>query len=183
MTRIKMLATAASVAAAGLLFGTQGAQAHCNSVDGLPPRPEWQRSARATSTWLCPTHLPRPKARSRQPSSSHSRSPRLGRPPRRSTSALHRNHGAVASRRQGGGLHRLEAAGIDYGPAIPAAESAVATGDLTQVKALLTEEGEHGLNARLAHVIEESAERRRRGAVIGKDGLRRASASAPNSAS
>jgi len=42
----------------------------------------------------------------------------------------------------------LKTAGVDYGPAIPAAERAVASGDLRQVKAVLAEEMEHDLTRR-----------------------------------
>ncbi|MGE5366642.1 MAG: DUF6448 family protein, partial [Betaproteobacteria bacterium] len=40
------------------------------------------------------------------------------------------------------------------GPAIPAAERAIETGILAQVKALLVNEVEHGLHVRLAHALE-----------------------------
>lgn len=43
----------------------------------------------------------------------------------------------------------LKPAGIDYGPVIPAAEQAIATGDLAKLKATLSEEIEHALRERL----------------------------------
>jgi hypothetical protein len=48
----------------------------------------------------------------------------------------------------------LKPAGLDYGPVIPAADHAVETGDLARLKAVLTEEIEHALRERLAHVRE-----------------------------
>jgi hypothetical protein len=48
----------------------------------------------------------------------------------------------------------LKPAGQDYGPAIPAAEQAVETGDLAKLKAVLAEELAHALQERLAHVRE-----------------------------
>src|SRR5690606_10301509 len=53
---------------------------------------------------------------------------------------------------EGAAYTGLKPAGIDYGPAIPAADRAVATGKLSKVKAMIDHEVEHGLQARLAHV-------------------------------
>jgi hypothetical protein len=55
---------------------------------------------------------------------------------------------------EGAAYTGLKPAGIDYGPVIPAAEHAVATGDTTKLKAALMEEIEHALHERLAHVRE-----------------------------
>ena len=55
---------------------------------------------------------------------------------------------------EGAAYTGLKPAGIDHGPAIPAAERAIETGNLTPVKALLTDEVEHGLHARFAHAQE-----------------------------
>jgi Family of unknown function (DUF6448) len=48
----------------------------------------------------------------------------------------------------------VKPAGIDYGPVIPAADYAVETGDLAKLTAVLSEEIEHALRERLAHVRE-----------------------------
>jgi hypothetical protein len=48
----------------------------------------------------------------------------------------------------------LKPAGIDYGPVIRAAEHAVESGDLTKLKAAISEEIVHALGERLAHVRE-----------------------------
>jgi hypothetical protein len=55
---------------------------------------------------------------------------------------------------EGAAYTGLKPAGIDYGPVIPAAEHAVETGDLAKLKAVLTDEFEHALNERLAHMRE-----------------------------
>ena len=55
---------------------------------------------------------------------------------------------------EGAAYTGLKPAGIDHGPAIPAAEKAVATGDLKQLKAVIDEEIEHGLHARFGHARE-----------------------------
>lgn len=47
----------------------------------------------------------------------------------------------------------LKPAGMDFGPAIPAAEEAIANADLSKVKALLDTEIKHGLDARFGHVV------------------------------
>ncbi|MFC3069364.1 DUF6448 family protein [Phenylobacterium soli] len=60
----------------------------------------------------------------------------------------------VRLHRQGEGApyDGLKPAGVDHGPAIPAAEAAVATGDLSKVRAVLAQEVDAGLAERLAHV-------------------------------
>ena len=55
---------------------------------------------------------------------------------------------------EGASYTGLGPAGADYGPVIPAAESALETGDLATVRGLLVEEIERGLQERLAHVAE-----------------------------
>lgn len=46
----------------------------------------------------------------------------------------------------------IKPAGIDYGPMIPAAERAIESGDLQEIKAVLLKEADHMLGERLAHV-------------------------------
>ena len=48
----------------------------------------------------------------------------------------------------------LKPAGTDFGPAIPAAERALESGNLAQVRALLVEELDRGLHARFEHARE-----------------------------
>jgi hypothetical protein len=55
---------------------------------------------------------------------------------------------------EGAAYTGLQPPGADYGPVIPAAEHAVATGDVTRLTALLIEEVKHALHQRLAHVRE-----------------------------
>jgi hypothetical protein len=55
---------------------------------------------------------------------------------------------------EGAAYTGLKPGGVDYGPVIPAAEHAVATGDLATLKAVLVEELEHTLRERLAHLRE-----------------------------
>jgi hypothetical protein len=153
MIKIKMLA--ASVLAAGLLFGSQGAQAHCDSIDG----PVAKAALAALDTGNVNLALPyAPATAESEIKAAFAQSLKVrGLGPEAKTLAdrafiettvrLHRAG-------EGAAYTGLKPAGIDYGPAIPAAERAIETGNLAPVKALLDEEVEHGLHARLAHVLE-----------------------------
>lgn len=153
MIRIKFLA--APALAAGLLLSSQAAQAHCDSIDG----PVAKAALAALDTGNVNLALPYAPAGAEgeiQAAFAQSLKVRgLGADARaladrafiETTVRLHRVG-------EGAPYTGLKPAGIDYGPAIPAAERAVATGDLTQVKALLAEEVEHGLHSRLGHVLE-----------------------------
>jgi hypothetical protein len=55
---------------------------------------------------------------------------------------------------EGASYTGLRTAGTDYGPMIPAADGALESGDLANVRAMLIEEIDHGLNGRLAHARE-----------------------------
>jgi hypothetical protein len=55
---------------------------------------------------------------------------------------------------QGAAYTGLKPAGADFGPVIPAAEHAVATGDLAKLRTVLAEEIERALGERLANVRE-----------------------------
>ncbi|HEY6024003.1 MAG TPA: DUF6448 family protein [Pseudolabrys sp.] len=153
MIKIKMLA--ASALAAGLLFGPQNAQAHCDSVDG----PVAKAALAALDTGNVHLALPyAPATAENEIKAAFAQSLKVrGLGPEARTLAdrafiettvrLHRAG-------EGAGYTGLKPAGIDYGPAIPAAERAVETGNVAPVKALLVEDVEHGLHARLAHVQE-----------------------------
>lgn len=153
MTKIKMLA--ATVLAAGLLFGSQSAQAHCDSIDG----PVAKAALAALDTGNVNLALPyAPSAAEGEIKAAFTQSLKvrvLGPDAKtladrafiETTVRLHRAG-------EGAAYTGLKPAGIDYGPAIPAAERAIAIGNLAQVKALLVEEIEHGLHARFAHVLE-----------------------------
>lgn len=152
MIKIKMLA--ASVLAAGLLFGLQSAQAHCDSIDG----PVAKAALAALDTGNVNLALPYAPAKAEseiKAAFAQSLKVRTLGPEAKTladrafietTVRLHRAG-------EGAGYTGLKPAGIDYGPAIPAAERAIETGNLAQVKALLMEEVQHGLHARLAHVL------------------------------
>ena len=153
MIKIKMLA--ASIAATGLLFGSPGAQAHCDSVDG----PVAKAALAAIDSGNVNLALPyAPAAAEAEIKAAFGQALKvrvLG--PDAKTLADHsfiettvRLHRAG----EGAAYTGLKPAGVDYGPAIPAAERAIATGNLAQIKGLLVEQMEHALHARFAHVRE-----------------------------
>ena len=153
MTKIKMLV--APILAAGLLFSVQGAQAHCDSLDG-PVAKAALAALNAGNVNLALPYAPSKAESEIKAAFAQSLKVRaLGPDAKRladrafieTTVRLHRAGEGAAST-------GLKPAGIGYGPAIPAAERASETGNLTPVKALLLEELEHSLRARLAHVQE-----------------------------
>lgn len=153
MTKIKLLAASAIVAA--LLFGTQGAQAHCDSLDG----PVATAAQEALDTGNINLALPyAPATAEAEIKAAFAQSLKVR--------ALGSDAQALADRSfiettvrlhragEGAAYTGLKPAGLDHGPAIPAADRAVADGNLAPVKALLVDELEHGLHARFAHVQE-----------------------------
>ncbi len=151
MTKIKFLAGAAIAAA--LLLGTQSAQAHCDSLDG----PVAMAAQKALDTGNVNLAIPyAPAAAEPEIKAAFAQSLKvrgLGSDARaladrafiETTVRLHRAG-------EGAPYTGLKPAGIDHGPAIPAAERAVDTGTLAPAKELLVEELEHGLHARFAAV-------------------------------
>jgi hypothetical protein len=153
MTKIKLLA--ATVLAAGLLFGSQSAQAHCDSIDG-PVAKAALAALDTGSVYLVLPYAPAKAEGEIKTAFDQSMKVRALGPEAKALADRTFIETTVRLHRAGEGAPYtgLKPAGIDYGPAIPAAERATETGNLTQVKALLTKEVEHGLHARLAHVVE-----------------------------
>ena len=153
MIKIKLLA--ASILAAGVLFGSQSAQAHCNAIDG----PVAKAALMALDTGNVNIALPYAPATAEseiKAAFAQSLKVRALGPDAKTLADRAFVETTVRLHRAGEGAaySGLKPAGIDYGPAIPVAERAIETGNLAQVKALLVEEDEHGLHARLAHVME-----------------------------
>jgi len=151
MIKVKLLT--ATVLAAGLLVGPQSAQAHCDSIDG----PVAKAALAALDTGNVNLALPYAPAEAEseiEATFAQSLKVRQLGPEAKlladrafieTTVRLHRAG-------EGAAYTGLKPPGIDYGPAIPAAERAIESGNLAEVKALVVEELEHGLHARLAHV-------------------------------
>lgn len=153
MTKIKLLA--ASAIAAGLLLGTQGsALAHCDSMDG----PVAQAALAALENGNPNLVLPfAPAEAEGELKETHARAVKVR--------ALGPEAKVLADRAfvetvvrlhragEGAPYTGLKPAGQDFGPAIPAAEQAIGSGDLSKVEALLGKEIAHGLEERFAHVL------------------------------
>lgn len=150
-----MKTLAASVVAAGLLFTAQNAQAHCDSVDGPVAKAALEALDTGNVNIALPYAPAGAEAEIKAAFDASSKVRGLGPDAKaladrlfiETTVRLHRAG-------EGAAFTGLKPAGIDYGPAIPAAERAVETGDLTPVKALLVEGVEHSIATRLAHVLE-----------------------------
>lgn len=153
MIKIKILAV--SVLAAGLLFGVPAAQAHCDAVDG----PVAKAALAALDTDNVNLALPyAPLAAEGEIKAAFAQALKvrgLG-PDAKALADRAFIETTVRLHRAGEGAPYtgLKPAGVDYGPAIPAAERAVETGDVTTVNALLADEVEHALHTRFTHVQE-----------------------------
>jgi hypothetical protein len=145
----------AAVVAAQLLFGGQNAQAHCDAVDG-PVAKAVEKALKTGNINPVLAYAPASAQAEIRTAFEKSYNVRgLGADARaladqaflETVVRLHRSgEGAVYT--------GLKPAGADYGPVVPAAEHAVATGDLTTLKAVLVEMLEHALRERLSHVRE-----------------------------
>lgn len=151
MTRMKLLM--ASLAAVGLLSGAPSALAHCDSADG----PVAQAVARALESGNVNPVLAYAPATSEaelRAAFERSRQVRTLSPQARVLADDAFLETAIRLHRAGEGapFTGVKPAGIDYGPAIPAAEHAVETGDLSKLSASLVEEIDRALRERLAVV-------------------------------
>jgi len=152
---IKIKTLMASVIAAGLMFGAQSAQAHCDSVDG-PVAKAAQKALDAGNVNLALPFAPAKAEPELKAAFAQSLKVRTLSPQAKALADRAFIEVTVRLHRAGEGAAYtgLKPAGLDYGPAIPAAERAIATGDLAKVKALIDKEIQHGLHARLSHVRE-----------------------------
>ena len=153
MTKIKILI--AAIVASGLLFGTQTAQAHCDSLDGPVAKAVEKTLENGNVNPVLAYAPPTAEAEIRAAFEASRKVRGLGGDARaladkafmETVIRLHRAG-------EGAAYTGLKPAGADYGPVIPAAEHAVETGDLTKLKAVLVEEIEHALRERIVHVRE-----------------------------
>jgi hypothetical protein len=153
MSKLKMLIAAA--VAAGIMFGAQGAQAHCDSVDG-PVAKAVQKALETGNINPVLAYAPAAAEAEIRAAFEKSRKVRgLGADARAlADQAVMETVIRLHRAGEGAAYTGLKPAGIDYGPVIPAAEHAVETGDLVKLKAVLMEEIEHALRERLAQVRE-----------------------------
>jgi hypothetical protein len=152
---IKIKAVMASALAAGLLLGPQSAQAHCDSADG-PVAAAAQKALDSGNVNLALPYAPVTAEAELQAAFARSLKVRLLGADAKALADRSFIETTVRLHRAGEGASYtgLEPAGTVFGPAIPAAERAIETGELSQVKALLSDEIEHALRERLAHARE-----------------------------
>lgn len=153
MLKIKLLIGPAL--AAGLLFGVQAASAHCDSVDG-PVAHAVQKALETGNVLPVLAYAPASAEPEIVAAFEKSRKVRELGPDARALADQAFMETVIRLHRAGEGAAYtgLKPAGLDYGPVIPAAEHALATGDLAKLKTLLAEEMEHALRERLAHARE-----------------------------
>ena len=151
MRNIKMLI--GMVVVACLMFGAQSAQAHCDAVDG-PVAKAVQKALDTGNVNPVLAYAPAAAEPEIRAAFEKSRKVRGLSPDARALADQAFLEIVVRLHRAGEGAAYtgLKPAGIDYGPVIPAAEQALASGDLTKLKAVLSEVLEHALRERLAHV-------------------------------
>jgi len=145
----------AAIVAAGLLFGVQAANAHCDSLDGSVAKAV-QKALETGNINPVLAYAPAAAEAEIRAAFEKSRKVRsLGADARvLADQALMETVIRLHRAGEGAAYTGLKPAGADYGPVIPAAEHAVETGDLTKLKAVLVEQIEHVLRERLAHVRE-----------------------------
>jgi len=145
----------AAIFASGLLLGAQGAQAHCDALGG-PVANAAQKALEDGNVNPVLAYAPAAAEEEIRAAFEMSRNVRALGPDAQTLADQSFMETVIRLHRAGEGAAYtgLKPAGIDYGAVIPAAEQAVETGDLTRLKAILSEEFEHALSERLAHVRE-----------------------------
>lgn len=152
MVRLKLLLAAV---AAGLVISPHGADAHCDALDGPVAQAVHQALMNGN---VNPVLAYAPASAELEIRSAFGRA--------RKVRALGADAQELADQAfletvirlhragEGAAYTGVKPAGIDYGPAIPAAERALETGETAELKAVLAEAIDHAMRERLAHVRE-----------------------------
>jgi hypothetical protein len=142
-----------SVLVGGLVFGSQAAYSHCDSVDG-PVAKAVEKALESGNVFPVLAYAPASAEAEIRASFEKSRKVRTLGADARALADRAFLETAIRLHRQGEGAPYtgIKPAGLDYGPAIPAAEHAVETGDLSKLRVLLVEAMDHALEERFAHV-------------------------------
>jgi hypothetical protein len=150
MTKIKLLAAAAAIA--GLVSMPQGAQAHCDGVEG-PVAKAALAALDSGNVGLALPYAPATAESEIKAAFAQSLKVRSLGPDAKALADRAFIETTVRLHRAGEGAQYtgLKPAGTDFGPAIPAAERALEAGNLSQLRTLLADEIEHGLHARFEH--------------------------------
>ena len=141
------------VAAAGFLLGAQSAQAHCDSLDGPVAKAALAALDSGNVHRVFPYAPATAEAEIKAVFAQSLTVRKLG-PEAKALADRAFIETTVRLHRAGEGAPYtgLKPAETDFGPAIPAAERAIASGNVSEVKALLLEELQHKLEARFAHL-------------------------------
>jgi hypothetical protein len=140
-----------SVLAGGLLLGAQNASAHCDALDG-PVATAALEALEAQNVNLVLPYAPASAEAELSAAFAQAVDARASGPAAKAVADRYFVETAVRLHRAGEGAPYtgLQPAGMDFGPAIPAAERALATGDAKALEALLAEEVRHAIRERLA---------------------------------
>jgi hypothetical protein len=146
---------AVAIIATALLVASQDVRAHCDSLDG-PVAKAVQKALESGNVNPVLAYAPADAEPEIRAAFDKSRKVRGLSPDARGLADQSFMETVIRLHRTGEGAPYtgLKPAGINYGPVIPAADHAVATGDLAKLKAVLASEVEHALAERLAHVRE-----------------------------
>jgi Family of unknown function (DUF6448) len=143
-----------SVLAGGLLFGAQNASAHCDALDG-PVAAAALEALEAQNVNLVLPYAPASAEAELSAAFEQAVAARASGPAGKAVADRYFVETAVRLHRAGEGAPYtgVQPAGMDFGPAIPAAERALETGDAKALEALLTEEVRHAIRERLAEAM------------------------------
>ena len=140
-----------SVLAGGLLLGAQNASAHCDALDG-PVATAALEALESQNVNLVLPYAPASAEAELSAAFDQAVAARASGPAAKAVADRYLVETAVRLHRAGEGAPYtgLQPAGMDFGPAIPAAERALTTGDAQALEALLAEEVGHAIRERLA---------------------------------
>jgi hypothetical protein len=147
--------TFAAVVAIGMLFAAGAAYSHCDSIDG-PVAKAVEKALASGNLYPVLAYAPAAAEREIRAVFERARKVRALGPEARALADRTFLETAIRLHRAGEGASftGVKPAGLDYGPAIPAAERAVETGDVSTLRAILVEAVDHALRERLVHVRE-----------------------------
>jgi hypothetical protein len=154
-----MRATPTILALAGALFlGPVGAQAHCDAIDG-PVATAAVRALETKNVNLILPYAPATAEPELTAAFEHAVTVRAKGPEASALADRYFMETAVRLHRAGEGApySGLQPAGRDFGPAIPAAEKALESGQIEPVLGLLRQAVTHGITERFAHAAETRA--------------------------
>lgn len=148
-----MKALTAFVLASSLVFSISDARAHCDGEDGPVAKAVYKALETGNLNLVLPYAPASAEAELKTTFAGARKARALGPDARKVADRLFLET-AIRLHRAGEGatFTGVKAAGIDYGPMIPAAEQAIESGDLQAVKAVVLKEIDHVLGERLVHL-------------------------------